>query len=58
MPRVIALRIPAVQLAHPEREVELGRFKEEMIVVVHHTIGVAETAIAINDLGKHADGDS
>lgn len=34
MPPVVRLRIPAIQLAHPEGEIWLRRFNEQMIMVV------------------------
>src|SRR6185295_6256250 len=55
MPPIEALRIPAVQLAHPERQIRLRCFKEEMIVVVHQAVGMAEPAVAIHDVGKHGE---
>ena len=49
---VVHLRVAAVQLAHAEGEVRLRRFNEEMIVIVHQTIGITTPAKAIDDMGK------
>jgi hypothetical protein len=46
---VISLGVNAVQLPHAEREVPFRRFDEEMIVVVHETIGMADPMIALVD---------
>ena len=53
MPSVGHLCIPAIQLAHAEREIRLRGFKEEMIVVVHQTIGMAEPAVPIDDVREY-----
>jgi hypothetical protein len=50
MPAVICLRVATVQLVHAKRQIRLWRFNQEMIVIVHHTIGVTEPAITLNDL--------
>jgi hypothetical protein len=41
MPFIKKLGIDTVELSHAEREVSVGRFNQEMVVVVHKTIGVA-----------------
>lgn len=50
MPTVKGLRVAAIQLPHALREIGLGRFEQEMIVVVHQTVGVTEPAIPVNDM--------
>lgn len=52
MAAVIGLRVPAIELAHPEREGGLRRFNQEMVVVIHQTIGMTEPAIPIDDMGE------
>jgi len=42
MEPVVRLRIAAVELRIPRGEGRLGRFDEQMIVVVHQAIGMAE----------------
>ena len=44
------LRIHAVQLPHPDREVAVRRFNKEMIVVVHQTVCVADPIVALVDV--------
>jgi hypothetical protein len=55
MPTVVRLGRAPIQLAHAEREVGLRRFDQEMIVVVHQAIGMAEPAIAMDGMGKESD---
>jgi hypothetical protein len=50
MPPVVVLRIAAIQLPHAKREIRLRRLDEEMIVIVHQAVGVADPAIAIHDM--------
>jgi hypothetical protein len=40
-------------MTHAQRQIRLWRFHEEMIVIVHQAIGMAEPAIAIHDMGEH-----
>ena len=44
------LRIHAVQLPHPDREVAVRRFNKEVIVVVHQTVGVADPIVSLVDV--------
>jgi hypothetical protein len=55
MPRPVVslierLGIDPIQLPHTEREIPFGCFDEEMIVVVHETIGMTAPAVVLVDL--------
>jgi hypothetical protein len=52
MPTAVGLGIPAVQLAHAQRQISLRRFDEQMIVVVHQTVRVAAPSVPIDDMGE------
>jgi hypothetical protein len=52
MPTVVRLRVAAIELAHAEREIGLRRFNEQMIVVIHQTVGVAKPPVPIDDVGQ------
>jgi len=53
MPPVVPLRVQAIELAHPQREVGLRGFYQQMIVIVHKAIGMTAPAIALDDVGEH-----
>jgi len=44
------LCIDAVQLPHPERQVAVGRLDEQVVMVVHQAIGVADPVVAPCDV--------
>ena len=50
MASIGGLRIAASELAHPLRKIRLGRLDQQMVVIVHQTIGMAQPAEAINDM--------
>ena len=50
MSTIEGLRIPPIQLSHTEREIRCRRFKQQMIVIVHQTIGMAAPAEAIDHM--------
>ena len=52
MPFVKELRIDTVQLPHAEGKVSVRRFNQQMIVVVHETVGVADPIVAFIDVLK------
>ena len=52
MASIRGLRIPPVELAHPLREIRPGRLDQQMVVIVHQTIGTAAPAEAIDDMGQ------
>jgi hypothetical protein len=52
MSPVVRLRIAAVELPHAKRQIRLWGFQEEMIVVIHQAIGMAEPAIPIDHMGE------
>ena len=41
------LRIDAVQLPHTQGEIAVRRFDQEVIVVVHHAVGVANPIVSL-----------
>lgn len=53
MSPIVVLRIAAVELPHAQREIRLRRFDEEMIVIVHQAVGMAQPAVAIDDVGQN-----
>jgi hypothetical protein len=55
MPPIGGLGIDAVQLAHPFRKVAVGRFDEEMVMVVHEAIGMAKPIVPRNNLSHDAE---
>jgi len=54
MTLVEALRIDTVQLPHAQRQVALWRLDQQMIVIVHQTVGVAEPTEARHHFAKTA----
>lgn len=52
MPAIEGLGIAPIELAHAEREIRLWGFEQEMIVIVHQTVGMAEPAVPIDDVGQ------
>jgi hypothetical protein len=50
MTSVIALGIDAVELAHPLGDLCLKGFDNQMIMVAHQTVRMAEPVKAVNDL--------
>ena len=46
------LRVDAVEVAHASRQVRIGRFDQEMVVVGHQAVRVAEPPVPINCLCK------
>jgi hypothetical protein len=49
VPTVESLAIHAVELSHGAREVGVGSFKQQMVVVRHKAVGMAEDVIARDD---------
>ena len=52
MPFVKKLGIDAVKLSHAEGEVSVGRFDQEMVVVGHEAVGVAQPVITLVNMLK------
>jgi hypothetical protein len=50
---VEALGIYAVQLAHAQRKVGIGGFEQQVVMVAHQAIGMADPAEAADDLTEH-----
>lgn len=50
VPPVVALSVGAVELAHALGEIRLGGFDDQVIVVVHQTVGVTEPVKAPDDV--------
>ena len=44
---IISLSVDAVELAHADGEVAVGGLDDEVVVVAHEAIGVAEPVIAV-----------
>src|SRR5574341_899526 len=49
---VVELGIDTVELAHSFREVSLRGLNDQVIVVVHQTVGVAKPVEAVNDFAQ------
>jgi hypothetical protein len=47
---VEARGVDAVQLAHPEREVRVRRLHHQVEVITHQAVGMADPAVAFDDL--------
>src|SRR5262249_32141029 len=52
MPSVVVLRIETISLPHAVRQTALRRLNQEMVMVIHEAIRVAEPVIALDDLGE------
>jgi hypothetical protein len=49
MAAIEALRVDAVQLSHPDREIRVRRFDKQMVVVVHQAVAVAQPMLLADD---------
>jgi hypothetical protein len=45
MAEVVRLAIVSVEPAHPPGQICLGSFEEQVIVIVHETVGIAEPVL-------------
>jgi hypothetical protein len=52
MPLVESLRIDTVQLSHADRKISIGCINEQMVMVVHQAIGVAEPIVPMGNICK------
>ncbi len=52
MPATEGLNVYAVQLAHALRECRAWGFDEQMIAIVHRTVGLIQPAIPVDRLGE------
>jgi hypothetical protein len=52
MPLVEALRIDTVQLPHANGKISLGSIDQQMVMVLHQTVGVAEPIVAKDNILK------
>src|SRR5262249_17353123 len=52
MTSVVVLRIETVGLPHPVRQIALRRFNQEVVMVIHEAIRVAEPMIPLDDVGE------
>jgi len=57
MAAVEAARVVAVQVAHPEIQVGLAGFHDEVVVVAHQAVAVDPPAIATGDAGEQVQED-
>ena len=53
MKSVEALGVHTIQLAHTLREITLRRFDEQVIVVVHETVAIANPIEAVADFREY-----
>ena len=49
VPAVETLRVHAVHLAHADGEIGLGGFDQQMIMIRHQAVGMADPVIAADD---------
>jgi hypothetical protein len=52
MPLIESLRIDTVQLPHAYRKISVGCINEQMVMIVHQTVGVAEPIIPKGNIRK------
>ena len=52
VPSVIFLSIDAVQVAHADGQIGIGRFDHEVVVVIHEAIGVADPVVPLNNCAE------
>lgn len=52
MTTVEALRIHAVELPHPPREIGIRRFDEKVVVIAHRAVGMQRPVVALPDLSE------
>ena len=50
MPLIEELRINAVQLTHAQGKIAVGRFDQEMVMIVHEAVGVADPIVPFIDV--------
>jgi hypothetical protein len=55
VPSVEALCVDAIQLSHSNREVGLRCFDQQVVVVAHQAVGVAEPGEAVDDAGERCE---
>jgi hypothetical protein len=53
-PVVVLCIEETVDLPHPVRQIALRRFNQEVVMVIHEAIRVAEPMIPLDDLGEQA----
>jgi hypothetical protein len=52
MPLIESLRIDTIQLTHAYRKISVGCINEQMLMIVHQAIGVAEPIIPKGNIGE------
>jgi len=52
MSAVVGLGVCAVELAHPARKIWHRGFNEEVVMIIHQTIGMTDPSEAVDDMGK------
>jgi len=52
VPAVVGLGVNAVELSHADRELAVGSLDDQMVVVIHQAVGVADPMIAVADALK------
>jgi hypothetical protein len=53
VPAVEGLAVHAIELAHGAREIGVGRLQQQVVVIAHETVRMAEQTIAGDDLCQH-----
>ena len=54
VPPVETLSVNAVELAHADRKVRLGRLHQQVIMIGHQAVGAADPVVAIHHPGQCA----
>ena len=49
VPAVKTLRVNAVELAHADRKIRLGRLHQQVIMIGHQAVGAADPVVATDD---------
>jgi hypothetical protein len=52
MPDIESLGIDTIQLPHPHGNISIGGLNEEMVMILHQTVGMANPVIPANNLLK------
>jgi hypothetical protein len=52
MPDIESLGIDTIQLPHPHGNISIGGLNEEMVIILHQTVGMANPVIPANNLLK------
>ena len=53
VPTIERLRVDAIEKLHPTRQVGIRRLDEQVIVVAHQAVGMADPAVPHNHIAQH-----